>query len=209
MIERRRSCCFSSVGGQIRWHGCANMPLDLSGAVCMLYTSTHVQPPLLPPPCWHNLQRPRPHAWFRLFSSLQAISNNLHWWYGTEAGTWRALRLPGDRPLLCSCLRRRKVPQFTTAASGCLSSGCTRPAIAPLADVLSKHVTTLLRKCDLYRKMYKKGWKWPPVMLAPPSHCFCHSRMQKKDTLLSHTDATAKDRNSLFFNSNSLISFYL
>lgn len=52
--------------------------------------------------------------------------------------------------------------------------------VAPLADVLCEHVTTLHRKCDLDRKMYKKGWKWPPVMLAPPSHCFCHSRMQKK-----------------------------
>lgn len=156
MIERRRSCCFSSVVGQIHWHGCANMPHDWSCVVCMLYTSTHVRTCSLrcfPPPCWHNLQRPRPHAWFRLFSSLQAISNDLRWWYGTETGTWRALRLPGDRPLLCSCLRRRKVPQFTTAAFGCLRSSCTRPAVEPLAVDRWCFVTTLLRKYDLYRKM--------------------------------------------------------
>lgn len=96
------------------------------------HTRAHVQPPLFPSPCWHTMQRPRPRASFRLFSSLRAISNNLPWWYGTEAGRhvtcsasawWQTspLFMPGEE----------KGPQCTTAAFGCLCSGCTRPAVEP------------------------------------------------------------------------------
>lgn len=142
----------------------------------------------------------RPHAWFRLFSSLQAISNDLHWWYGTEAGTWRALRLPGDRPLLCSCLRRRKVPQFTTAASGCLRSGCTRPAVAPLADVLLRACDHVAQEMWFVQKNVQKRVRMTTSDANSTIALFLSFQdAKKKDTLLSHTDVTAKDRNSLFF----------
>lgn len=67
---------------------------------CASYTQAHTRA-RFPPPCWLYMQRPRPHASFRLFSSQGAISNDLHWWYGTEAG-----RPAGGqaRDVFCVCL---------------------------------------------------------------------------------------------------------
>lgn len=216
---------FSSVVAQIHWHGCANMPHDLCCVVRVLYTSTHVHTCSLR--CFlHPADTPcRGHARasFRLFSSLRAISNNLPWWYGTEAGRhvmcsssawWQTspLFMPGEE----------NGPQCTLLPLAV----CTLVAPGlPLSLGLWTFCVSMWPCCSgrvIYTEKSKKGLKWPSLSASPSHRGFrwvlstgCLSLLTvllpvafvlfiisvilgcKIDTLLSHT--SAKDRNTLFF----------
>lgn len=235
--ERQKSCFFSSVVAQIHWHGCANMPHDLCCVVRVLYTSTHVHTCSLR--CFlHPADTPcRGHVLVLLLDCSAVYGRSVTICPdGTarrQAGTWRVPRLPGDRPLLCSCLGRR----MALSAHCCLwlSALWLHQACRWASDCGPPMFCVCMWPCCLGRVIYtktsKKGWKWPSLS-ASPSHrglrwvlsTGCLSLLTvllpvafilfiisvtsgcKIDTLLSHT--SIKIEIVFFFNRNSLFSFY-
>lgn len=189
------------------------------------HTQAHVQPLLFPPPCWDNMQRPRPHVSFRLFSSLGRSVTIC------TDGTARRQA----RDVFCVCL--------VTDLSSVHAWGGERPSVHNCCLWLAAFwlhqacrwasdwgplmfCVSMWPHCSghvIYTEKSKKGWKWPSLPAPPSRRGFrwvlwtgCLSLLTvlllvefilciisvisgcKKDISRSHTNVTAKYRNSLF-----------
>lgn len=66
-----------------------------------------------------------------------AINSEMHLWY--EAEKWRLLCLPGNRPLLCSCLVKGKGPQSSCCISEYLSLHWTHHPVFYMCSLMKRN----------------------------------------------------------------------